>query len=598
MRQRFGFAAVLVLLGALAASPVQGRSKSKSYSIPRLEIQARLGADGRMRVRESRSYDFDGRFSYAYITLPKDDRYQFGDFAVAEGPVVYEASTEDSPGTFRVTDDGDALEIRWFFRAKNEVRTFDFSYTVQGAVHRFEDAAVLYYRFVGPGWRVSSRNVTLRVVPPESPLAEAPSCWVHGPLWFESGVRYDGVIDVSLDRLKKKEILELRALYAPEAFSQIWLEAGNIRESVERDEAVLAQNLEARRDRSIARAAALKERQQWGKWLLLGLVAAGLWGWWTLRARYRHVPHVAPVEPMRYGPPESTPPALVAYLVNAKQITGQALVATLFDLARRGLLVLEETDAQATPAQRRRHPSAQWRLNRDAQSQVRLTEYEGRLLELLFGEMAGGSDVLTLEQFKKKQSKMTRFFPKWTKTVKEEAEKRDWFDRQSEKGMYWAMGLGGFIMLLTVPGALLFGLYGLILLGGGLLVLLLSLAIPQRTDEGERLYREWKAYRKFLSKATRDATLRAQGLSYLVEHLIYGPALGLMPQTLQKIVAWMPADEAATLMPWLKLPEGLDMQTTFVPVMMAVMASTSSTVAAGTGVAAGGAGGAGGGGAG
>lgn len=580
----------------LLLSLTPAMAKNKRFTLPQTTITAQLQPDGSMTVTESRTYDFDGHFRYAYRELPRRNNVSFSGLCISEAGQPYTPLNDKSPGTYQINEDDAGLEIRWHFNARNEARTFDFTYTVKGTVQRFEDGADFQFEFIAPGWATSHQNVKIILIPPPAESQAATEAWVHGPLWDDPKVAATGEITLAGDRLYRKLGITVRALYPSESFPQMVLERTTRREAILAEESKRQAQRLARQEEIHRKAKAMAQRQQWGRWLLMGLALIGLWGWWQFFQRYGKRPQVNPMEPMRYSPPHKTPPAMVNYLLSSRQVTAQAMVSTLFDLSRRGFLTLEETDAAATATQRKRKPSAQWRINRQTvtEQKTELAEYEQKLIDFLFTELTQGEDVLPLKLLKKKQSAMMSFFNKWTQEVKKAGKTYHWFDLSSDRGMYRSMGLAGFVMLLTIPAGFLFGPYALILLGGGLLQLLLSLAIAHRTPEGEMAHSQWKAYKKFLVKAQKDATLRAQGLSYIVEHLIYGPALDLQPHQMEKITAWMEADRAAALMPWFKLPEGMTLNTAFVPILAAVMASTTTSVSTATGASAGASAGAGG----
>ena len=74
---------VALVCGALPA-PVS----AKSYRITRVDIGARLNADGSMEVSEARTYAFSGSFTFAYRDFPVGRQVTFDDFEVYEDGVL------------------------------------------------------------------------------------------------------------------------------------------------------------------------------------------------------------------------------------------------------------------------------------------------------------------------------------------------------------------------------------------------------------------------------------------------------------------------------------------------------------------------------
>ncbi len=55
---------------------------------------------------------------------------------------------------------GNSVYGKWFYRADDEVRTFDISYVVHDAVTVYDDNAQLYWKLIGENWDVPAREVT------------------------------------------------------------------------------------------------------------------------------------------------------------------------------------------------------------------------------------------------------------------------------------------------------------------------------------------------------------------------------------------------------------------------------------------------------
>jgi hypothetical protein len=59
---------VAVVAGGVVLAAVDFPGE-KSYHFPRVEIDARIRPDGTLSLRERRTFDFTGEFSYAYFTV-------------------------------------------------------------------------------------------------------------------------------------------------------------------------------------------------------------------------------------------------------------------------------------------------------------------------------------------------------------------------------------------------------------------------------------------------------------------------------------------------------------------------------------------------
>ena len=102
--------------------------------------------------REVLTYDFDGRFSFAYRDIPRDADVRIEDVRVSENGVEYRQEDSEDPGTFAMTREGRSTRITWRYSANRERRTFTVSYRLRGEVKKYADTAELYYKFVGEQW--------------------------------------------------------------------------------------------------------------------------------------------------------------------------------------------------------------------------------------------------------------------------------------------------------------------------------------------------------------------------------------------------------------------------------------------------------------
>ena len=139
----------VISLLALSVLLFSSLSYAKSYSVESIRIDAIVGSDGLIRVREQIAYDFQGEFSYAYRDIPLKPGEELVDVGVGEGGVEFERSEKRSFRTYSVSriDDG-GVRITWYYSAKNEEKTFALDYTVVGAVKRYEDVADCYWKVI------------------------------------------------------------------------------------------------------------------------------------------------------------------------------------------------------------------------------------------------------------------------------------------------------------------------------------------------------------------------------------------------------------------------------------------------------------------
>ena len=524
----------------------------KYYSIPNVTIDAFLHPDGSMTVEESRTYQFTGTFQYAYRTFMTRQMEAYADFQVRENNQLYTRSDTRLPGTYQITPRNQLLEVRWFYRAKNETRTFRLSYRINHIVRCYRDAAVLYYQFIGPDWDLKQRNVTLNVHPPAAADSSQIRHWLHGPLWAVSSIDPQGLITGRCRELPAHTYLELRALYLPGLF-KIDAVPQWVREDITREEARWAVEANEKRKDLQLRAEAKKQREKQGFSLLTVAALGALLLWYLLYQRYGQRPAVTSTPALSFDIPEDAPPAFVGYLLNYRTTTANDLVATLFDLADRGYLHLHEEGIEKNTLFNKSQKTSEYSIELDRgfydKNRHSLQTFEDQLVQFLFLDLAQGDSRITMKKIKKENRRMSKFFIRWQKEVRKAVKARNYYDKESVKGMGLSLGLSGIMLVLTIAAVLYFGLPAVILGITTMVVFGLSFFVLHRTSEGERLYRSWKALKKYLHKFSFRLD-QSPWHEHVKKYFIYGPVLGLRKKHYLGMTEMIPESEVRHHLPW------------------------------------------------
>ena len=578
--------------------------EAKSYRITRVDIDARLMSDGSMDVSEARTYDFTGSFSYAYRDMPRGGPVIFGDFEVLEEGRPYELSGSEEPGTYMISRDSERTRITWYYRASDIRRTFEFRYRAANAVEVYADAAVLYYKFLSEDWEKSQRNISLRIEPPAPLHREQIRQWLHGPPSAESSTTDRGEILARCPRLPGGRYLEVRALYPAGLFPDAETRPGSVRQGIMEEEAAWAEEANRIRRAELDRLAGREKRMRWGKWLMIALGLAGLWGWYQLYNKYGRRPAMPQFLDMVSEVPGKTTPALVGYLLHNRQVVGRDLVGTMLDLARRGFVELREETVEKKRfwGGMKQESEYCWDLKRAhwEEHASGLLGFERSLLQFLFGDLAEGGDSISLSEIKESRRDFIKFFRKWKQEVSEMGEEENWYDKASIRGAYYSLALGGSMLALTVVSIFLFEIWAVILGGAAVAVMVLSFLIYHRTSEGETEARHWKALQKYLKKYEFRSQSRGELLSRVSDYLVYGVVLGLSTKFYGELAGAIPESEHMRYVPWY-VYHGAGSRTfspaafgeAFSSMVTATTTTMSSASGTGGGASAGGGGGAG-----
>ncbi len=584
----------------------------KTYKMKKVSIVADLAADGSMTVAEERTYRFKGRFKYAFRTFPLDSRISYENFQVLENGQPYQLSDSQEPGTYTVTTTNTETEVRWYYQSRNETRTFKLEYQVNDAVKRHLDGAVLYYQFIGDDFRKSTQQVDITVNPPVTVDQWKIRQWAHGPLWGNSATSDQGVVSATCENLPKKQFFELRVLYPAEIFSEAPQISGYIAGEVTTEENAWAEEANLRREEARNDAAALEKRQKIGLWALPLLVALAAAWFFRIAIQYGTRPTVPAVASSSAEIPSNLPPALVGYLIGERAVGPSAMMATLMDLARRGFLEFREEHELGKNflGHEKWKTKHSWLLKNLHYREHRhsLAEFEDMLIKFVFEDLADAKTngsamvIVDLETFKKKKSKVQKFFSLWSKKVKSEAVGYDFFDQESFRGRNQGMTLGAIMLVLAIPMIPVVHALAIIPAVAGIIMIIGANGIVHHTSEGLIQEKQWKSLKTWLKKQGFKSAEPDSVLEFIEPYFIYGVIMGMSKNQLEGLGALIPANQGLHYMPWYHHNQhegglaGGDFGASFSTAVASVNSAMSSSTGAGGGASGGGGGGAGGGG--
>jgi uncharacterized membrane protein len=368
-----------------------------------------------------------------------------------------------------------------------------------------------------------------------------------------------------------------------------------------KEEAELAREANLRRIEAREKAKERTERMALGSRVTPALGFLGIFAWVLVFLRYGRRPEI-PLRLERSSEiPSELPPALTQFLVANRIINGNALVATLLDLARRGYLEFHEDSEERhyVLGIKRKVNKHYWVLLRKKYESDRTTllPYETMLINFVFDELAEG-DRAPMQLFKKNGTKCRRFFRKWKKEVEAAGKQQEFYATESYTGRNIGMMIGGFMVALGAALAPFFYQWALVPGILGLLLIVLSLAMVHHTRKGAIEAARWKSLKKYLKEL---GSRRASQLDSVPRYLVYGVALGVGKKPLTELANAIPAGQHQTYLPWYYAQGGFgdsfgaSFGASFSASVATVSSSMSSATGAGGGASAGG-GGAGGGG--
>ncbi len=590
---------IFIAISAFFLFTIPDTSYAKSYSIDAIVIEAEILGDGSLLIQEHRTYNFKGQFSWADYSLPLFQLGRVTDFNIAENGTTYLQNNNKSPNTYQLSQDANSLYVKWFYRARNERRTFTLSYRIENAVKVYDDVAVFYYKFVGAESPKSAAMVDVSLKLPHPANTDSVHAWAHGPLHGELRF-YEDRIRLWVQPLPHNQFWEVRAV-----FPQYWIENVRLRNTgfvlakIMDEEAAWSEDANKKREeqkaRTIAKQRNTDQTRNWS--ITLGL--AGLLLWFMIYRRYGTGYATPSQAQFSSALPEEFSPALTNYIYYQGQLSSGAMVATLFDLARRGYLELFETKKMVSYLFIKKEKTTyNIRRNKEklANSDTNLTNYESDLVSFLFNELSNDGVEIDFDTIKKKQTTVMRWFRNWKKMIGKHWDK-PFMEKSSVKAMFISLGVA---IVIIVCGALLIIYYsgmGAIAIGIGVILFILSFFILRYTKEYKTIRTNIASFYRYMKKMhfrTQDST---QFHNRLEDYFIYGISLGLGKKVIEEIMTIYSAGQSTYFL-WYHPVSSSGSPTDFANAVssMATAANTtlSSSTGTGGGASSGGGGGAGG----
>ena len=515
--------AVLILAtGALLATSGIARAQF-TEQIDGYDVSIELRTDGSLRITEIIDYDF-GVTEHHGIFRDVPTRVHYDDTYDRVYPLTVESvsASGGASADYTVEQDGSLTRIK--IGDPDETisgeHTYTIVYTVEGATNGFGDHDELYWNAIGDTWPVSIDDVTVNV---EAPGAITDSLCFQGP--ERSTLPCDGQkVRGSAATFRQQHLDPYSGVTIVLAFPK-----GVLNEP--------APILEERWSLSSAFRLTPVTGGVSGALLLLIVGGAAVTLWRTGRdRRYRGSPidqvmgnptgedEAVPIfdadteAPVEFAPPDDMRPGQMGTLVD-EQANTLDVSATIVDLAVRGFLMIQEIPKEGW------FGKPDWTLIKLEESEAGLLTYERRLLNALFRD---GTEVTI--------SDLRNTFAARLEGVEEslyvDVVNRGWFRSRPDKVRSTWQARG--VVALILGAALTFvlarwthwGLLGIPLLVGGLLLLIFAKRMPARTASGTAMLRRVRGFRRVIETAETHMSQWAEKEMIFTTFLPYAVVFG------------------------------------------------------------------------
>ncbi len=463
-----------------------------------------------------------GPFRYGFAEIPTGRLERIAGVAVFEDGTPLTSSCSGSAGTICVRDEGDVYSIEYNFTRpiqSGESREIAIRYKVHGALRSYNGGDQLYWVAV-PGDRaflVMASKVTVTMPEDRPPLLTAsyPGTWTET---IEGNV----ITWESTGRMDKGDSVEVRVQYEhdPRMKKPAWQPA------YDREQAYL-DNWQPIVSLLLAAITVL-------------LTVGGVLFVLLRYLRHGRDPQALVVPEYLAEPPSGERPGVVGLLLDEKADM-EDVMATLLDLARRGLVVIEQTEKSAVGGL---FTSTEFTFHRTEAPASDLRLYEATLLKGLFPQ---GRETTTLSQLR---TKFYTHIPIIKRELYADLLKQGYFTRSPETTrQLWMWGGIALMVIASVAFWLLRGatlISPLVILPPigmgivGLAAALASQSMPAKTARGAQEAARWKAFKRYLKNIESYGDL-ASAAERFEAFLAYAIAFGIEKDLVRQVVPAMTA---------------------------------------------------------
>jgi uncharacterized membrane protein YgcG len=515
MRRQFGRWGLFSLFVLASISGAYGQEKiavADSY-----HVEIRVLEDGSLEVTERLYMSFQGTFRRGSREIPLRRTDGIEILEVGEEGRPYVRGYSEAEHTYLVAEDKDYVRVRWYYpELRDDKRMFYIRYWAIGAVRRYEGGDQVWWKALPEEHGYEIRQSRVVVYLPEGAVVERAEAYGPARYMVEEGgkvVRFEAERPLGADESFEVRVQFPHGIISPEVPSwQVKEERMQVIGPVGIGIILL---------------------------VMIGMPVYIVWAWVWVKVRGYREPYVFDKPDILKEPPYLDPPGMAGALVDQK-VEMRHILATLVDLARRGIIAIEEVGAGekdfvirftggASVAKENRE--IEEHLGHKASTEV--NSYERELLNALLE----GKPVRRLSELK---DKFYTSIPRIKASLRNALVKAGWARRPLEGDS--PLFIGPFVIGVTLMGM---GFMSYILLGVGALGLgLFILALIRGfkwsywTQAGAERAARWQAFARWL-KALHEIN-PTESKAQLEAYLPYAIAFGIEKEFLARWLAIAP----------------------------------------------------------
>jgi uncharacterized membrane protein len=546
MIKRLAFFALSLFFLAL----VPQTAFAKDYSITSADINININSDGSATFSETRTYNFDGSYSWADLKIPLAAKctgcvsYKISNISLKDELRSYDQSTAETPNSYNYSIGSD-FYIKWVYAALNTTKTFTLTYTIENAVTNHTDVSEFYWQVIGDKWDKGTENVSVTVNLPGIYESETLHAFGHGPLNGKVAIPDNKTATFSATNVPAKQFVEVRVLF-PKMIS-----AFNTQTSDMTLASILAE------EEGFIISSRNKNRYMLLYPTVATLIPIGFLIYWLYR--WKKIGDDDPLPEVNlsgslHEPPGDLDPSLVEALVSTNmEPTKNSLVATVLSLAQKKFLTI--TNEKQAKSFGRIHTEYWLNLADDVDFEnVKLSKREKLFLRFTF--QTPHIKILSFSGLKeivnKNPTSAKNFWTNWRKKAVDELLELGYLEYESHSASKNLSYLGAGVFAISLIGLNFLEVlnvnpfYAIPFIAwvmAGVFGKFFAPFMHKRTQFGNQEKAKWIAFQKFLRDYSVTKNYRIDSVILWEKYLVYGAALGISTKALSELPLQFPTHE-------------------------------------------------------
>lgn len=576
------FCVAIVVLACAVVAFAPSHAYAKSYTMPKVDIQAQVETDGALQVTEQRTFNFDGDFTAVWWTfngLPSNASIKVNGVRMAnvdsDGNVVgdwtslpsesFVLSWRDSggPGVDSYSFDAPMNSVYVFFNASDERCIIELDYTVINGAQAFQDVGEVYWQYIGSQWAEASDNVTMTLALPvpqgtEVNPGENVRAWGHGPLDGKVTVNADGTVTYTVPHVSAGQYAEARVLFPVEWLTNLSSESALLHRGQDRLSTALDEEKSWSDKANRIRVLSL------GFVIVCGLVCVLLIAW-ALRAYFKYGREHKPSftdEYWRDVPDPSIHPAVIGRLWRWDRESPDDFTATLMHLAHIGAIRIDAGSYEERGAFGKTKTVDDYYITKLPVAKDVTDPVDMRTLGFLFGCISNGANSLWFGSIKKYGEDHPEDFvssmKSWQGALSAATNREDFFEEKGKRYQSYLIGLAVVVLIAGVAiGVMMDNFIPLIFMVPTAIALgVIANYMPRRSVKGNELTAKSKALRNWLRDFSSLDERPPTDVKVWGEFMVYAYLFGVADEAIKQLQTTMPelfeydGSMGVTYMPW------------------------------------------------